>query len=90
MGKTCKTCKDHDQIEVTSIKEEVELDMINQSVNVDLKQHQTIAKLPLMHDPAIKLYPYKTKALKVYNQQLKKFSKQPVKHFSFKTSYPGA
>ena len=30
-----------------------------------------------MHEPAIKLYPKKTKALKVYNQQLKKLSKQP-------------
>ena len=73
----CKTCKDHDQIEITSIKEEIEQDMINQSVHVDLKQCQTIANLPLMHDPAIKFYPNKTKALKVYNQQLKKLSKEP-------------
>ena len=51
--------------------------MINQSVHVDLKQCQTIANLPLMHDPAIKFYPNKTKALKVNNQQLKKLSKQP-------------
>ena len=51
--------------------------MINQSVHVDLKQRQTIANVPLMHDPAIKLYPNKTKALKDYNQQLKKLSKQP-------------
>ena len=51
--------------------------MINQSVHVDLKQRQTIANLPLIHDPAIKLHPNKTKALKVYNQQLKKLNKQP-------------
>ena len=51
--------------------------MRNQSVHVDLKQHQTIAKLPLMHDPAIKLYPNKIKALKFYDQQLKKISKEP-------------
>ena len=73
----CKTCKDHDQIEMKSIKEEIEQDMINQSVHVDLKQRQTIANLTLMHDSAIKLYRNKTKALKVYNQQLKKLSKQP-------------
>ena len=71
----CKTCKDHNQIEITSIKEQIEQDMINQSVHVDLRQRQTIANLPLMHDPVIKLYPNKTKALKVYNQQLKKLSK---------------
>ena len=57
--RACKACKDHDQIEITSIKEEIEKDMINQSVHVDLKQCQTIANLPLMHDPAIKLYPNK-------------------------------
>ena len=62
---------------MASIKEEIEQDMINQSVHVDLKQLQIIANLPLRHEPAIKLYPNKTKALKVYNQQLKKLSKQP-------------
>ena len=62
---------------MTSIKEEIEQDMINQSVHVDLKQLQIIANLPLRHEPAIKLYPNKTKALKVYNQQLKRLSKQP-------------
>ena len=62
---------------MTSIKEEIEQGTINQSVHVDLKQRQTMANLTLMHDPAIKLYPNKTKALKVYNQQLKKLSKQP-------------
>ena len=55
-SRTCKTCKDHDQIEKTNIKEEIEPDMINQSVHVGLKQRHTIANLPLMHDPAIKLY----------------------------------
>ena len=73
----CKTCKDHDQIKMTSIKEEIEQEMINQSVHVDLKQCQKIINLPLIYDPAIKLYPNKTKALKVYNQQLKKLCKQP-------------
>ena len=62
---------------MTSIKEEVEQNMISQSAHANLKQIQTIANLPLMHDPAIKLYPNKTKALKVYDQQLKKLSKQP-------------
>ena len=51
--------------------------MINQSVHVDLKQRQAIANLPLMRNPAIKLYPNKTKTLKVYNQKLKKLNKQP-------------
>ena len=33
---------------MTGIKEEIEQDMINQSVHVDLKQRQTIANLRLM------------------------------------------
>ena len=61
---------------MTSIKEEAEQDMINQSVHVDLKR-EAIANLPLMHYPAIELYPNKTEALEVYNQQLKKLTKQP-------------
>ena len=61
---------------MTSIKEEAEQDMINQSVHVNLKR-QAIANLPSMHYPAIELYPNKTEALKVYNQQLKKLNKQP-------------
>ena len=75
--RACKTCKDHDQIKMTSTKEEIEQNIINESVHVDLKQRQKIANLALMHGPAIKLYPNKTKALKIYNQQLNKLSKQP-------------
>ena len=33
--------------------------------------------MPLIHEPSMKLYPNKTNALKVYNQKLKKLSKQP-------------
>ena len=75
--KTCKTWKDHDQIEMPRIKEEVEQDMMNQSVHVNSKQREKTANLPLMHDPSIKLYPNKTKALTVYNQKLKNLSKKP-------------
>ena len=34
--RACKTCKDHDQIEMTSTKEEIEQNIINESVHVDL------------------------------------------------------
>ena len=75
--RSCKTCKDHDQIELTSIKEEVEQDLINQSVVVDFTNRQTTAKLPLLHNPTIKLCPNKYKAIKVYNQQVKKLNNNP-------------
>ena len=75
--RSCKTCNNHEQIELTSIKEEVEQDLINQSVYVDIENRNTIAKLPLLHDPAVKLHPNKNIALKVYNQQLKKLNNHP-------------
>ena len=58
------------------IKEKVEQDMMNQSVHVNSKQYKKTANLPLMHEPSMKLYPNKTNALKIYNQKLKKLSKQ--------------
>ena len=41
--RACKTCKDHDQIEMPGIKEKVEQDMMNQSVHVN---PNNIRKLP--------------------------------------------
>ena len=73
--RNCSICKNHDQIEEISIIEEVEQDVVNQSVEVDLQNRTTIARLPVMHNPAIKLHPNKDIALKVFNQQLKKLSK---------------
>ena len=46
-------------------------------MNVDLTNHQTIAKLPLLHNPKIKLCPSKNKTIEVYNQQLKKLNNHP-------------
>ena len=55
--RTCKSCKDHDQLEAISIKEEVEQDVINRSVKVGSVNRTTVATLPFMHDPMIKLQP---------------------------------
>ena len=48
-----------------------------ESVSVDFEKHETIASLPLLHNPAIRLNPNRSKALKVYQQQVKKLSKFP-------------
>ena len=56
---------------------EIEQDLINKSVVVDTANQCTIASLPLMHDPEIKLSPNKSKALKVYYQQVSKPNKHP-------------
>ena len=75
--RSCKECEEHDHIEETSIREEVEQDVINKSVTVDLKNRTTIASLPFIHDPSVKLAPNKHKAMKVFQQQLRKLSQNP-------------
>ena len=55
----CQDCKDHDQIEAISIREEVEQDIINQSVVIDVNTRSTTANLPFTHDPKSKLAPNK-------------------------------
>ena len=71
----CSTCKEHSLDESISIKEEVEQHAINNSVTVDISNCTTTAKLPLMHDPLMKLEPNRSIALKVYNQQVKRLQK---------------
>ena len=73
----CKECKEHDG-ELISIKEEMEQHLINKSVVVNTDDQITTASLPLLHDPLVKLCPNKDKAMKVYNQQLKKLKNNPT------------
>ena len=70
----CTKCKNLTN-EIMSIKEETEQQMINDSVTVDIQNHQSIATLPLMSDPTQRLQPNRHIALKVYNQQLHRLSK---------------
>ena len=72
---SCKLCKEHDQSEILSVREEVEQDVINNSVEVNIKNRVTVASLPLMQNPAIKLAPNKNKALQIYNQQIRKLDR---------------
>ena len=62
-------------MEAISVKEEVEQDVINRSVEVNLEKCIAEASLPLIADPIIKLAPNRNKALNVYNQQLKKLER---------------
>ena len=60
---SCKLCKEHDQSVILSVMEEVEQDIINNSVEVNIKKRLTVASLPLMQNPAMKLAPNKTNVL---------------------------
>ena len=73
----CKDCKTNEQIEFTSIQEEVEQNLINQSVTVDLEKGYTIARLPFIKDPRSRLSPNENIALKVYKSQVKMLGNSP-------------
>ena len=70
--RSCKICKEQDQSEILSARQEVEQDVINNSVEVSIKNRVTVASLPLMQNPAIKPLPNKNKALQMYYQQIRK------------------
>ena len=44
----CKLCKEHDQSEILSVREEVEQDFINNSIEVSIKNRVTATSVPLM------------------------------------------
>ena len=75
--RNCKGCRDGEQIEAISIREEVEDDLVKKSIHVDPVQRVCTASLPFIHDPLLTLAPNKHKAMKVYKQQVKKLSKNP-------------
>ena len=76
-GRACKTCKDHKQVENISLKEEIEQELINRSVSVDVEKRITIASLPFIQNPVVKLASNKDIAHRIYNQQIKKLNKNP-------------
>ena len=71
----CKRCKSHQDDEAMSIKEECEQELIEKSISIDTENKITIARLPIMSDPKVKLCPNKEIAEKVLGQQLNKLSK---------------
>ena len=71
----CSKCRNGERIELISVREEVEQDLINKSVKVDVQAGVTTAKLPLLDNPVVKLAPNKNKAIAVYNGQIKKLNK---------------
>ncbi len=73
--RNCKECKNHDSNEATSIKEDVEEQLIKNSIKLDVEQQIVTAKLPLLADPAVKLAPNASTALKVYKSMVKRLDK---------------
>ena len=73
--RNCVECKNSGQVEYISIQEELEQNIINKSVHVDIAKGVTIAKLPFLVSPENKLNANKSRALKVYNNQVRRLDK---------------
>ena len=74
----CCDCKHGERIEMISLREEREQSIIDSSVVVDFQNKRTEALLPFTANPSEKLAPNRECALKVYKQQTRKLSKDPV------------
>ena len=74
----CSKCKNGDQIEKVSLKEEYEQSLIDASVTVDTDAGISTATLPFIANPEAKLANNKDMALKMYRHQLKRLDKDPV------------
>ena len=75
--RNCSECKKNGQIESISIQEEVEQSIIERSVYVNIQKGITVAKLPFISDPKVRLKPNEGMAFKVYQAQVRKLEKNP-------------
>ena len=73
----CNDCKNGELIEKTSLIEEYEQHVINESVTVDFENQRVEAVLPFIADPITKLASNEKNADKIYSQQVNKLSKLP-------------
>ena len=71
----CKRCKNSEQIEVVSIREEIEQELINESVTLNHETQRVEATLPCMENPLTKLAPNKNIAYKLYQKRVKAINK---------------
>ena len=55
----------------------MEKNIIDKSAHVNLEKGETIARLPFISNPEVKLAPNKDRTLSVYKGQVKKLRKNP-------------
>ena len=73
----CKSCLDADRTESISLREEAEMEKIDQSVKLDLENRKITCSLPLKGEERMYLTTNYGQALKILEQQVKEYSKQP-------------
>ena len=72
----CKDCREGDQREELSLKEEMEDSLLNNCVKLDVVKRKCSFKMPVIMDPAVHLAPNGDIALKMYYRVLNKL-KEP-------------
>ena len=73
----CERCKKGSTIELVSVQEEIEQELIDRCVKVFLEEGYSIARLPFLCDPSSKLTSNRDIALKMYRIQLRKLNARP-------------
>ena len=73
--RNCAECKNGENIELISIQDEFEQEVINKIVEVDTDRGITYASLPFIESPKM-LAPNKSQAMSVYRSQVKKLNKK--------------
>ena len=79
--RNCKICLQGNHIQYSSIKEEIEQDIIDQSITTDVQTGKAEAKLPFIENPKNKLIPNKYKALAIFNSELKQLNRNEYRKF---------
>ena len=77
--RNCNECRNSGKIGCISIQEEFEQHFIEEGVHVDIEKGITLAKLPFILNPEYKLNPNRSKALKVFDGQIRKLKKKKDK-----------
>ena len=72
----CSACKDSDRTEAISLREEAEMELIDQSVALDLENKQITCSLPTRGDESQFLTSNYGQAKKILEQQIRQYSDQ--------------
>ena len=75
--RNCNKCRNGDALEKISLQEEIEQELIEQSVTLNVQQNKLEAKLPFIDDPQVQLKPNMGVAKKVLDSQMKLFERNP-------------
>ena len=74
----CSACKDSDRTEEISLRDEAELELIDQSVSIDLVNKQIVCSLPTKGEERDFLTNNYSQARKILEQQVNQYRDQPV------------